>query len=128
MEKIQNKEGSLVAIKIGSVSQGTVPITETEEPLQVLSLKHEKGYLVAPHKHHPHKRETSHLQECLIVLHGKLRIHFFDESTKEEIKYLDLVPGEACITISGPHSVEFLEDSNVLEIKNGPFIEDKRLL
>lgn len=127
MEKILH-QGKVVALKISSIAEGVSPVTLPEEPLQALTLKYPKGKLVAPHSHVPHRRETGTLQECLVVVSGKLRVSFFDETNKQEHAHLELEAGEACITLSGPHSVEFLEDSEVIEIKNGPFFDDKRPL
>jgi len=107
---------------------GSKPITPPEEALQVLTLKHPKGQLIAPHSHVPRRRETGVLQECLVVVRGKLRVSFFDETTNMAFTHIDIAQGEACITLSGPHSVEFLEDSEVIEIKNGPYIDDKQTI
>lgn len=120
-------QGRVVALKISALTDGTGPVTEPDGALQVLTLKYPKGKLVAPHIHVPHHRETNLLQECLVVVRGKLRVSFFDEDSKP-FDHVDIVTGEACITLSVAHSVEFLEDSEVIEIKNGPYIEDKKLL
>lgn len=125
MEKILHN-GKLVALKISAFADGSIPMTSSEEALQVLTLKHPKGRLVAPHIHKPHKRETNILQECLVVIIGKLRVSFFDEEDRTSVTQIDLISGETCIILAGPHSVEFLEDSEVIEIKNGPFFDDKR--
>ncbi len=124
MEKIVHK-GRLVALKISSIADGSVPVTESDGALQVLTLKYAKGRLVAPHTHTPHRRETTVLQECLVVIRGKLRVFFFDEDEKTSTQ-ADIAQGETCVILSGPHAVEFLEDSEVIEIKNGPYIDDKR--
>jgi cupin fold WbuC family metalloprotein len=126
MEKILH-QGKVVALKISAIPPGTTPVTAPEEALQVLTLKYPKGRLVAAHRHEPHRRETEVLQECLVVISGKLRISFFDDEG-HALAHVELVAGEACITLSGPHSVEFLEDSEVIELKNGPFFDDKKPL
>lgn len=126
MEKILHK-GKLIALKIDALVDGSVPVTSPDEALQVMTLKHQKGRHVAPHFHVPHRRETNVLQECLVVIRGKLRVSFFGEDGVA-FAQVDLATGEACIILSGPHGVEFLEDSEVIEIKNGPFIDDKKIL
>lgn len=124
MEKII-LNGKLVAIKISSMGAGSVPVTAQEEVLQVLTLKHPKGRIVSPHSHTPKRRETTVLQECLVVIRGKLRVSLCDESGTA-LKRIDISAGETCIILSGVHGVEFLEDSEVIEIKNGPYIDDKK--
>jgi cupin fold WbuC family metalloprotein len=126
MEKILHN-GKLVALKVDALVDGSVPVTSPEEALQVMTLKHPKGRRVAPHFHVPHRRETNVLQECLVVIRGKLRVSFFGEDGAA-FAQVDLAKGEMCITLFGSHGVEFLEDSEVIEIKNGPFIDDKKTL
>jgi hypothetical protein len=108
------------------MEDGSMPVMPPEAALQVLTLKHPKGRRVTPHLHVPHRRETDILQECLVVIRGKLRITFFDEEDGSAFAHIDLSSGETCVTLSGPHGVEFLEDSEVIEVKNGPFIDDKK--
>jgi hypothetical protein len=58
------------------------------------------------------------------VLEGKARIDLYSDE-KEFIKSIILREKEAFLTISGGHGFEILEDCTILELKNGPFIEDK---
>lgn len=126
MEKILHK-GKIVAIKISALAPGSVPITSPEESLQLVTLNHPKGKVIAPHMHIPLHRETEHLQECLVVVRGKILISLFDEEGIP-FKHLEVMQGETCITLGGYHGVEFLEDSEIIEIKNGPFFDDKKNL
>ena len=126
MEKIL-LNGKAVALKISQFPDGSVPATGPDEGLQILTLKYKKGRLAAPHMHIPHKRETSFMQECFIVMSGKIRVFFYDDAG-EESTHCDFVGGEACFVLSGPHAIKFLEDSEVIEAKNGPFFDDKRFI
>lgn len=126
MEKIL-LNGKTVALKISSMEDGSVPVTEPDGALQILTLKHKRGSLAAPHMHIPHRRETTGLQECFIVIRGKIRVFFFDETGKESV-YDDFSQGEVCLVVSGAHAIKFLEDSEVIEAKNGPFFDDKRFI
>jgi hypothetical protein len=107
--------------------EGSVPTTSPDEALQILTLKYEKGRIAAPHYHVPHQRVTEGLQECFIVMKGKIRVFFFDAEGKDSV-YSDFSQGEACLSLSGPHAIKFLEDSEVIEAKNGPFYDDKRFM
>jgi len=126
MEKVLHN-GKLVGLKINSFSEGTVSVTEEDGALQILTLKHSAGKLVAPHRHVAHVRTTKQLQECVVVIRGKLRVTFFDERASP-FTSVEVGSGEACVTFSGGHSVEFLEDSEVIELKNGPFFNDRESL
>lgn len=124
MEKIfYNQE--LIGILVTDFSPGLMPITDETEPLQVLALAYKKGgHVVAPHKHSPRQRTVAKLQECLIVRQGRIKIDLYG-SDNIYFRTLELKQGEIFISLAGGHGVEFLEDSEVFEIKNGPFQEDK---
>ncbi|MBU6321340.1 MAG: hypothetical protein KGI78_03720 [Patescibacteria group bacterium] len=109
------------------MAEGSVPVTEPGGALQILTLKYAKGRLAAPHYHIPHQRETGGLQECFIVIRGRIRVFFFDDQG-ESVTHADFAAGETCLVLDGPHAIRFLEDSEVLEVKNGPFFDDKRFL
>lgn len=123
MEKIFHKK-KLVALKISAIAPGSTPLTGPQEPLQLMGLRRKKGAVVQPHAHRKTKRVTNTLQECLVVKKGKLRITFYGDGKKPFAQFI-IKAGEACITLSGGHSIEFLENSEVFEIKNGPFVDDK---
>ena len=123
MDKILHKK-KLVGIRIRSLKEGSLPVVDGDEPLQVLTLKHKKGYQVKAHYHKPTTRTTASLQECLVVLKGKVRIDLYG-SEKKVVKRLFLKQGETFIFVSGGHGVHFLEDTEIIEIKNGPFSPDR---
>ncbi len=123
MEKIFHKR-KLVAIKINGMRAGTTALTSDAEPLQILTQKRAKGTRILPHYHRPTSRTTKQLQECLVVLKGRLRISLYASSQKP-FKKVTVGAGDAFVTLLGGHAVEFLEDSEILEIKNGPYAEDR---
>ena len=123
MEKIFHKK-KLIALQISAIPQGSTPMSGPHEPLQLVGLRRNKGTVVQPHAHCKTKRVTHALQECLVVRKGKLRVTFYGGGKKPLTQRI-IKAGEACITLSGGHSIEFLENSEVFEIKNGPFVDDK---
>lgn len=123
MEKFYSQD-VLVGIKVNAFSAGTHPITEGSEALQVLALKHPKGTEMKIHDHTPCERVTHTLEECLIVRKGKIMIKLYDRS-KKHISDVTLTEGELFILSDGIWSVHFLEDSEVIEMKNGPYKDDK---
>ncbi|HBV01181.1 MAG TPA: hypothetical protein DEF00_02165 [Candidatus Taylorbacteria bacterium] len=105
----------------------TMPVTSPNEALQLLTLKRMKGDIIKAHLHVPKKRVTKGLQECTIVIKGKIRCDLFDKEVKCFRKVF-VREGEAMLTLGVAHSVHFLEDSLVYELKNGPFIDDKKFI
>ena len=119
--------GSLIGIRIGTVSKGSVPITDAKEFVQVVTLSHKRGAYLKAHTHRPLKRQTAKLQECMVVRKGKVRLDLYD-MRKRMVKKVFLREGQAFILLNGGIGVHFLEDSEIIEVKNGPFKEDKELI
>jgi len=126
MERIFYKK-KLVAIKIARMPLGTSPVTEGDEPFQALTLKHPKGKYLLAHKHKPKKRITKRLQECLVVLKGRVKIDLYGPDDKK-FKSITLKAGEALLLASGGYGIHILQDAEMMEFKNGPFLEDKILI
>lgn len=124
LEKFYYKN-SLIAIRITRFSKGSVPHTEPQEPLGLLTLGHPKGSYLKAHIHRPKKRITNQrLQECFVVKKGKVRVDLYGPD-KKFFKYLYLKQGQALLTVNGGHGFHILEDCEIFEVKNGPYIEDK---
>lgn len=126
MEKIYYKN-VLVGIRIRQIRDGSNPITDPQEALQLVTLKHPKGVLLKAHLHVPQKRVTQRLQECLLVKKGRIRIGLYT-TEKKYFKSIFLNPGESFILLKGGYSVFMMKDSEIIELKNGPFKDDKELI
>lgn len=126
MEKISHKN-TLIAIRMKKLKNGAVPLTEPDGPLQVLAHKRKAGKKTPAHFHLPKKRVTQTLQECLVMIKGRIKVDLYGNH-KKKIKSLYLSAGDIVIFMGGGHAVHILEDTELIEVKNGPFIEDKLLL
>lgn len=120
----QNK---LVAIRITRINRGSIPITESSEPLQLVTLRHSKGVYLKAHMHKPKQRMTSRLQECLIVKEGMVKIDLYGPD-RTYFKSINLRKGRVLILLNGGYGIHLSQDSELVEVKNGPFIEDKVLI
>jgi len=121
----QNK---LIGIVIrGSYPKGSVPQTNAEiheEALGLLTFNHLKGTTLKRHRHQPTKRITHTLQECFVVLSGKIKIKIYSEDEKY-VTSIILKSSEAFLAINCGHEFKILENATMLELKNGPFKNDK---
>ncbi len=95
--------------------------------MQLVTLKHSKGTYLKAHYHKPKKRVTEQLQECLIVKRGKVKIDLYYVNNIY-FKYIILNEGDVLILVNGGYGIHLLVDSELIEVKNGPFIEDKVLI
>lgn len=117
----------LIAIRIKKFENGVLSHTDPNEPLQLVIHKRSSGEYTKAHTHTPKRRITRKLQECLVVIKGKIKIDFYTPD-KKYFKSIYLSSGEVIIFINGGHGVHILKDSEIIEIKNGPFVEDKVLI
>lgn len=127
MEKIFYKN-ILIGIRVKQLQNGTAPITDPGEFLQVLGLKHPKGGYLKAHTHKPRRRVTTRLQECLMARKGKIKLDLYEPETWKKFKSITLNMGEIFLLLNGGYGIHILEDAEMFEFKNGPFLEDKVLL
>jgi hypothetical protein len=123
MEKFYYKK-TLIGIRVSQFSKGSVPQTDPQEPVGVLTFKHTKGSHFQAHYHKPAKRITFHLEECFVVKKGKIKIKLYGPD-KIYFKSIYLKGGQAFLTISGGHEIMVLKNCEMFEIKNGPYKKDK---
>jgi len=119
--KVDNK---LLGIKLKDIKDGSNPITKGNYAIQLVTLKHPKGTKLDSHYHKPKKRVTQKLQEAFYVRKGKVRLDIY-LTPRSLPKRIYLTEGQLYISLSGGFGVTVLKDAEVLEFKNGPFIEDK---
>lgn len=120
-------QDQVIGLLISELESGTKAVTEGDQSLQLVTIKQPSGTVVKAHGHNPKVRTTQNLQECLVVLQGRIKVDLFADQPNS-VQSVEVGPGQAFITVSGAHQIEFLEDSEVFEIKNGPFADDKVIL
>ncbi len=103
--------------------------TPSDNPLQIGTLNHPRGYVIPSHIHNNVERRITETQEMLYVEKGKMRVSFLTESN-EKIDERTLNPGDLVVLMRKGHGFEFLEDSRVIYVKQGPYLDkaaDKRV-
>ena len=122
---IRNKENVLAIIIRESFSkEGIEFFTPDEYSQQVGYMKRPKGYHIKPHIHHQISRTVSNTQEVLIIKKGKVRVDFFD-AQKEYLMSEFLLKGDLIILISGGHGFFMEKESEIFEVKQGTYMEEK---
>jgi hypothetical protein len=93
---------------------------------QLASMRRPRGYKVRAHVHKPVPRSVRYTQETLFIKKGKVKINFFDEHKKFLVSRI-LKTGDVILLVSGGHEFVMLEDSEMIEVKQGPYAgeEDK---
>jgi uncharacterized protein YjlB len=83
------------------------------------------GYIIQPHVHLQVDRKASFTQEVLLVRKGRVRVDFYrdDESYVESC---EITTGDVILLSTGGHGFEMIEESEMIEVKQGPYMDDKR--
>ena len=123
MRIIKSADRTIAWVFDGRFEEGTKPLTDEKWALQVINLKHPKGKVLVAHRHQPIRRTTESLMEMLMVMTGLVRVTIYDHQNPVEV--IELTAGQGVMLIDGGIGIEILEDAEMLEFKNGPFVEDK---
>lgn len=91
---------------------------------QLAYMCHPVGKEIPPHVHNPAPREVQFTQEVLFIKRGKLRVDFYDDDhTYLESRILEA--GDTILLATGGHGFEVLEETEMIEVKQGPYAGDQ---
>jgi hypothetical protein len=119
-------QGELLAkiIRAEYKGEGINFFTENNLSQQLAQMKRLAGYEIPPHVHLPVPREVVYTLETIIVRRGKVLVDFYNEQ-KKEIGQTILKTGDVMLLIAGGHGFTMLEDTDMVEVKLGPYAGDK---
>ena len=123
---VNGLEPIALIIRAGFDEPGIKFFTPPNFSQQVASMTHPKGKKIAPHVHNFMSRQVFFTQEVLIVRRGRLKVNLYS-SAREFIGERILAPGDVILLCGGGHSFEMLEETSMIEVKQGPYLgaEDK---
>lgn len=88
---------------------------------QIGSICQPKGHIIGAHTHRLIKREIYLTQEVLIIRRGKIKVNLYN-AEKKYIGSRILNAGDIILIAYGGHGYEVLEDIDMIEIKQGPYL------
>jgi mannose-6-phosphate isomerase-like protein (cupin superfamily) len=114
-----------LVLRAGPMPKGTQFVTPPDATLQVGVLGHAEGTTIPRHVHRDVERHVSGTSEVLIVRSGSCEVDVYDEH--ELIATEQLRPGDVIVLLAGGHGLRMLEDTVLVEVKQGPYlgVEDK---
>jgi mannose-6-phosphate isomerase-like protein (cupin superfamily) len=125
VEYVRNGEVTLAIIIAADFSDpGVHFFTSGEMTQQLAYMRHGAGKIIAPHIHKRYPREVQSTQEVLLIKRGRLRVDFYDDQQG----YLEsrmLRSGDVILLISGGHGFEVLEEIEMIEVKQGPYVGEQ---
>jgi mannose-6-phosphate isomerase-like protein (cupin superfamily) len=120
VEKIQAGRQLIAIIIYGDFKkEGIEFFTPAEFSQQLGYMKHQKGYKIQEHIHRLQPREVKYTQETLFIRSGRVRVDFYTDD-RAYLTSRELKTGDVILLASGGHGFEFLEDSEMIEVKQGP--------
>ena len=101
-------------------------LTSDDFPQQLGYMNREKDYVIAPHVHNAVPRTIELTQEVLIIQKGKVRVDYYDDD-KNYLESRIAYEGDIVYLGYGGHGFKMLEDSEIVEVKQGPYcgVNDK---
>ena len=125
IKHILNKEKLLAIIVRNKFSEkGIKFFTPNDFSQQLGYMHHPKGHTILPHTHNHMPREVKYTNEVLFVKSGEIRVDFYDDNQKY-LESSNLFEGDVILLASGGHGFEILKDSEMIEVKQGPYVGDQ---
>lgn len=89
---------------------------------QVGYIVYKQGEAIVPHIHHPIQRTVLGTTEVVIVKKGRCLVDFYNLE-KQKYAERELQVGDIVVLLGAGHGFRMLEDTVLLEVKQGPFVE-----
>ncbi len=115
-------DGSHLAMVIPAdySGKGIVFLTENDSYMQVAYMGHPENHEIKPHYHNRIPRTVDYTCETLIIRKGILEVDLYEN---QKIIYTFRVePGDIISLFSGGHGFRVIEEVEMVEIKQGPFM------
>ena len=115
-------EGELLASVIRKEAdfKKTTFFGSEEQNLQVGNIVYPAGGKIIPHVHRPIERYITGTSEVIIVKKGRCQVEIYSND-KRPVATRELRTGDVLIVVDGGHGFTILEDTVLLEIKQGPY-------
>ena len=122
IESINEGQELLAIIIYGNFRKpGIHFLTNPELSQQLAYMCHPSGKQIEAHVHNPLPREVIYTQEVLFIRSGKLRVDFYG-SSRNYLESRILGEGDVILLVSGGHGFEMLEETEMIEVKQGPHV------
>ena len=109
-----------IIIRRNFEKQGIEFFTPDDFSQQLAYMKRPKDYVIPPHVHNPVLREVQLTQEVLYIKSGKVRVDFYDDD-RNYLQSTILEKGDVILLAYGGHGFEMIEESEMIEVKQGPY-------
>ena len=132
MEEIKSDDGRTIAIVVRRDfgKDGVNFVSKEDFPLQLGVSGYKKGATIKAHFHIEKEIKINKIQEVVHIESGRTMVNLYDLNGKK-VKSVELSEGDTIFFVDGGHGFEMLEDTKILEVKQGPYFgkdKDKRMI
>jgi cupin fold WbuC family metalloprotein len=117
---IWNGKALAYFIRGAVMPEKTVFPTAPDLELQVGFVVYKAGGVIPPHRHVPITRSIIRSCEVIVVRKGRCELDIYNDDRKV-VATRKLSTGDLVILVSGGHGFRMVEDTILLEIKQGPY-------
>jgi hypothetical protein len=115
-----NEEIYAVIIRSHYKADGVKFFTPNSFSQQLGYMHHPKNYEIDPHFHNPVLRTVELTKEVLFLKSGSVQVDFYSDNQKL-LESRILFSGDVILLAHGGHGFKMLEDSELIEVKQGPY-------
>ena len=124
-EIIKYKDNILaIVIRANFKSDGIKFFTPEDFSQQLGYMNRPKNYVIEPHLHNTVDRNVKLMKEVLYIKSGKVRVDFYDDK-KNYVESRILNQGDVILLAMGGHGFKMIEQTEIIEVKQGPYVEDE---
>jgi hypothetical protein len=132
MEEIRSDDGTIIAIvaRRDFGKDGVNFVSKDDFPLQLGISGYRKGATIKAHFHIEKEIKINKIQEVVHIESGRTRVNLYDLNNKK-FKSVELSDDDTILFVDGGHGFEILEDTKIIEVKQGPYFGkdgDKRMI
>lgn len=132
MEEIRSDDKRIIAIIVKNdfTKEGINFVSKEDYPLQLGVNRYKKGGEIKPHFHIDKEITINKIQEVVHIDSGRTLINLYDSNGKK-FKSVELSAGDTIFFVDGGHGFEILEDTKIIEVKQGPYVGktlDKKMI
>ena len=98
----------------------TTFFTDAECNLQVGKIVYQKNTAIPRHDHKPVERHVSGTSEVLVVEKGRMIADIYTEQRELHSSH-EVAEGDVLVLLAGGHGFRLLEDTILIEVKQGPY-------
>lgn len=126
VQRLADEAGRILAIVLRANCEvrGVHFVTDDEASQQLGVMRHAAGHQVIPHVHHSVPRTVELTQETLFIRSGRVRLDLYTDK-QDYLTSCELESGDVVLLVYGGHGLEVLEDAEIVEVKQGPFVGDR---